>query len=136
MIKVIDIAQDQWVEFCVDFSRQHRGWLVATSIIEPASRDAALKRPHPHSHLTARDLPFSGLRSLPDGRGLKLLLGDGKLHIDESIPDATSLHVLETDEGAHAGLRIDKRNGSSLLMNFRVAARPESLDGIAESEWS
>ena len=135
MLKVIDLAQDQWVAFCKDFSLQHHGWLVATSVIEPESPASPDTGEHAHAHLTARDLPFSELRALPNGRGLNLLLGDGKLHIHESIADVESLHALETPEGAHAGLRIDRRNGGSLLLNFRVPARPDSLDGIAASEW-
>lgn len=135
MLKVIDIAQDQWPAFCRDFSLQHHGWLVATSVIEPESPPSPDGGEGPHTHLTARDLPFSELRALPNGRGLTLLLGDGNRHVHESISDATSLHALETAEGAHAGLRIDKRTGGSLLLNFRVPARPESLDGMAAAEW-
>lgn len=128
MIKVTDIARDQWSRFCDDFSRQNHGRRVATSVIESTSPGGLDVIEHRHAHLTARDLPLSGLAALPNGRGVTLLLGDGKLHVYESIPDVSSLHVLETVEGACLGLRIDRLTGSSVLLSFRGPACTESLD--------
>ena len=129
MLKVTDIPAPQWVKFCEEFSQQHRGWLVTTSIRVQGKPGPGDEAEPAQIHLTARDLPFAGLQALENSQGLNLLLGDGKFRIHEHIREVTSLHLLETMEGAHAGLRIDKGNGNSLLLNFRVHAPPESVDG-------
>ncbi|MFO1419024.1 MAG: hypothetical protein U1E83_10185 [Methylotetracoccus sp.] len=135
MIKVTDIAPDQWTRFCEDFSRQHRGRRVATSVIESTSPYGLDPIEHRHAHLTARDLPLTGLAALPTGCGVALLLGEGKLQVHESIPDVSSLHALETLEGACVGLRIDRLTGSSLLLSFRVPACIAGLDCIPSRPW-
>ncbi|WP_139557457.1 hypothetical protein [Methylotetracoccus oryzae] len=127
MIRVNNIARHQWAEFCDEFSLEHHGCLVATSVIEQEAPLSSGETEHPHAHLTARDFPFAGLHVLPNGRGLELSLGDGKLHIHELISEVSGLHLLETAEGLHTGLRIDKRNGGSVLLSFRFPARPETL---------
>lgn len=133
-MKSTNIVPDQWQRFCEDFSRQHRGWLVTTSILERSSHVPAADIDESRAHRTARDLPFGGLSLEPNRRDLMLLLGEGKLHVTEHITDVIRIGLLETDEGAHAGLRIDKSNDTGVLLRFRVAARPESLDGVAASE--
>lgn len=133
-MKSTDITADQWPRFCEDFSRQHRGWLVTTGTLERAHRIPEEELDDGSWHRTARDLPFSGLSLEPNHRDLVMMLGEGKLHISEPIHQVTRICMLETDEGAHAGLRIEKSNGSGVLLRFRVAARPESLDGVAASE--
>lgn len=133
-MKSIDITPDQWPRFCEDFSRQHRGWLVTTSMLERASLIPPASLDDAKAHRTARDLPFSGISLEPNHRDLTMLLGEGKLHVSEPIPDVARIWMLETDEGAHAGLRIDKSNDTGVLLRFRVAAYPESLDGVAASE--
>ncbi len=133
-MKTIDIAPDQWPRFCDDFTRQHRGWLVTTSILEQASRVPPTELEDSKAHHTASDLPFAGLSLEPNHRDLRMLLGEGNTHISEPIPGVTRICMLETDDGAHAGLRIDKSNDSGVLIKFRVAAVPESLDGVAASE--
>lgn len=130
MIKVTDIARDQWSLFCDDFSRRHHGRRVVTSVIESTPPDAQEPSEHRHAHLTARDLPLSGLGASPNGRGVTLLLGDGKLHVYEAIPDVSGLHVLETVEGACLGLRIDRLTGSSVLLSFRVPKCTESPNRV------
>ncbi len=133
-MKSTEILPHQWPRFCEEFSRQHRGWLVTTSVLERSSDVLVDEMDASHAHRTARDLPFSGLSLEPSRRDLMLLLGEGKLHITEPIADVTRIRLLETDEGAHAGLRIDKSDDTGVLLRFRVAARPESLDGVAASE--
>lgn len=133
-MKSTDIIPEQWPQFCENFSRQHRGWLVTTSILERSSDAPVTEIDESHAHRTARDLPFGGLSVEPSGRDLVLLLGEGKLHIYEPISDVVRIRRLETDDGGDAGLRIDRSDETGVLLTFRVAARPESLDGVAAAE--
>lgn len=133
-MKTTDIPSEQWPRFCEDFSRQHRGWLVTISILDPVSRMPVAEFEGGDERRTARDLPFAGLSLEPNQRDLSMLLGEGKLHVNERISGVTRICMLETDEGAHAGLRIEKSDDTGIMLRFRVAARPDSLDGIAASE--
>lgn len=130
-----EIAHDQWPLFCIDFSRQHRGWLANTSALDQASRISPDETHPAGGHPTARGLPFSGLEPGPRQNDFVMELGDGNRHVTEPIRDVTRICMLESDEGAHVGLRIDRSNDTAVLLTFRVAARPETVDGIAASEW-
>ena len=133
-MKSIDISPELWPTFCEDFSRQHRGWLVTTSVLDGVSQTPLPERDQCHIHPTARDLPFAGLTLEPNGQDLVLLLGEGKLHVSEPIHRVRRIVMLETDDGAHAGVRIEKSDETGVLVRFRVPAHPERLNGVAASE--
>ncbi len=128
------IASEEWLRFCEEFSRQHRGWLATTSFVDEASASAGSENQITAEHGVVRDIPFHALRFEPSKRDLLMLLEDGNTCITQPISAATRICLLETEEGAHAGLRIDRAGGGTIMLRFRAPARPESLDGIAASE--
>ena len=133
-MKGIEITPDKWPGFCQSFSHLHRGWLVSISAFEPTDEGFGLIPDEAHAHRTSCDLPFAGLTLEPNQRDLMMRLGEGKLHISEPIRAVTRIRMLETEEGAHAGLRIDRSDHTGIMLMFRVAARSDELDGVAASE--
>ncbi|MBM4201068.1 MAG: hypothetical protein FJ189_07265 [Gammaproteobacteria bacterium] len=124
-MKCIDIAADQWPRFCDDFSRLHRGWLVTTRVVEGVSRVPVPTR------CTARDLPFAGLSLEPNQRDLLMRFGEGKLHISERVRGATRLCMMRSEDGADAGLQIDKADDTGILLMFRSPVPPALGSGEA-----
>lgn len=126
------IPLTQWKRFCEQFGGQHRGWLVTISVLSPelASQvDDVLEAPG--AEIVARDVSLQELR-LGEERGLLILrieAGEGKLRITHQVASPERLELVQTDEGAHRGLRIDSAAGTTVL-RFRSAVAPESVDGL------
>lgn len=102
-----EIPCSEWPAFFASFSRAHEGWLCSVA----AS-------------------PYAPLREVA-------VAGDGSIAIDLH---AHMRHVVhrparvfnETDDrGADEGLRIETRARDVVALRFRVAALPESVDGLA-----
>ncbi|QJD28593.1 DUF5335 family protein [Methylococcus geothermalis] len=124
------VAAPEWATFCEEFSRQHRGWLVTTSIkdkllaAENDMADVAEER------CVVRDVRFRGLSFEPKDGSLSVSLGEGALQITQSIAEVTAIGLLEAGQGVHAGLRIDSTGHGAMILRFRAPARPERLDGL------
>ena len=128
-MNVRNIPRAQWPAFLDQFSRTHRAWLatidVGTSPTDPENGDA-----HPLRSIT----PF--------------VYNDRVVHIDIRFQDDLqtneplrisapgTVRVDETREGVAQVLEIVDSRGISTRLRFRVAPRPEMLDGIAPGELS
>jgi hypothetical protein len=124
------VASSDWVRFCEEFSRQHRGWLVTTSIrdrplvAENDGADTAEER------CVVRDVRFRGISFEPRDGSLSVTLGEGALQITQSIAEVAAIGLLEAGPGVHAGLRIESAGHGAMILRFRAPASPESLDGV------
>lgn len=123
----IAIAEAEWQSFCEQFSRQHHGWRVslhqvATGAAEPKA-------------LFAGEQPLQEVREGTSGNRVEIIVTVGKGRDETSflIENAVGLYALRVDD-AHQGLRIDSGDGTRTLLEFRAAAAPEALDGLADSE--
>ncbi|MGD2055719.1 MAG: hypothetical protein PVJ15_02855, partial [Gammaproteobacteria bacterium] len=124
-----------WQQFCEGFTRQHHGWLV--SMYQLDTREVARDTQSERAPLRM----FPGNRPLQevreghqDGQGeLMVTVGTGTEETSFLIEDAVALYSRRIGE-AHQGLRVDSGNGMTTLIEFRTAAEPESLDGLADSE--
>jgi hypothetical protein len=131
----IKIPENEWPQFCEGFTRQHHGWLIGMRQLNTAElqRDEA-------SGYKPIEL-FTGNRSLQEIRqGYKdglveimVTVGEGLEETSFLIEDIVALYRRKVAD-AHQGLRIDSNNGTTTLIEFRVAAEPEALDGLAKSE--
>ena len=118
----IDVPASEWPNFLETFSRQHRAWLTT---IEPAV--AGLHQPRPLGSVTpARD-----------GQRISAIeisfAGDSGGDIVR-IDNPTSVRVRRTAAGADEALEIVDDEGFCTRLGFRVAAKPEVLDGVAPGE--
>lgn len=130
-MKEQEIPRERWPEFCAGFSREHHGWIASLGVIDTMR----LRRGH---RTAARALIRDGVF-----RQLRLDSADGDLTVEVGSGAATESHsahgprrvfLEREDDGAHRGLRVDDSDGCSLLIEFRAAALPEALDGLADSE--
>jgi hypothetical protein len=118
-----EIVREEWPALFERFTRQHRGWLCTLEVIGPAIG----------AQVEARDLPFASI-SADAGSGappLRIALGDfGAAHVSHAVDAPSHVYLKQTDEGADEVLEIESE-GLKTLLTFRVAASPETVDGVA-----
>ena len=68
---------------------------------------------------------------LDEGRHIRIvMLGDDKDHLIHQVSYPVGLTFKRNLSGAHEGLDITSADGSITSLRFRVAAVPETLDGV------
>ena len=129
------IPEEQWPQFCASFTRQHHGWLVSMRQLDTRHAEEAAGKAHPAVRLFPGSLPLQELREARSDAGAEVMVtvGDGAEETSFLIENAVALYSRKSD-AAHQGLRVDTGNGTTTLIEFRVAAEPETLDGLADSE--
>jgi len=128
-MNVRDIPRAHWPAFLDQFSRTHRAWLASIDA-DASAADGHNADAHPLRSIT----PF--------------VYNDRVVHIDIRFQDDLqtdeplrvtapgTLRVDETWEGIAQVLEIIDSQGISTRLRFRVAPRPEMLNGIAPGEIS
>jgi hypothetical protein len=126
------VPQTSWAEFAEHFSAQHRGWRaslyeVDTQLLvsDPLAADTARKA-------VIHEAPLREVRLETPGEMGQVVFGDGELQ--QEIAAVSRVYESFGESSEHRGLRIDTLSGLSFLLQFRVAADPVTLDGIAEEE--
>jgi hypothetical protein len=117
------LAQPFWHDELDSFSRQHEGWLVS------------LRAATPRGEVTfdAHDVPLLGVvSSSTQPTEIEVALGNRRDHLSHIVSNATAVHLELTADGADRGLIIDSADGTRTTLQFKSAARPEEVDGLAE----
>lgn len=120
----IEVPRDAWVSTFDEFTRVHRGWLVS---IEVLNADLGAQS-------AIEDLPLLGIsadRLGEDGTIAISVAGAGREHLTHFIQAVARMYREQTPEGADIALEIESADGTRTILRFRVAARPETVDGIA-----
>jgi len=134
-MKLIEIPENQWPEFCNGFSREHHGWLVNMRCVNTDKLGRDRSAAFENGNVLAEGQPLQGVREnrKNDTTEFLVTVGEGGEEVSILVPNVIRLYNEKSDD-AHKGLRLDGVDGSSTLVEFRVAANPEMLDGLAESE--
>ena len=124
-MKTKEIAKNEWPKFFDAFSRQHEGWLVDLEIF--GSEIGA--------QVEERQLTLEGITDESkgtEGNTIMIMIGaKPDDHITHSIARPTQVNLEQTDEGADAALAIKGEDGTTALLRFRSAIRPEMVDAVA-----
>ena len=122
-----EIPREQWREFLDGFSRAHESSLATLEVV---GRDVG-------AQVEARELPLVGVSYDDKGSGadsVEILLGlTPDDHLTHVVPRPQRLWVMQDDDGADQALDIEDRDDHRTLLRFRVAARPEALDGVLDA---
>ena len=122
-MKTREIAASDWTAFFDSFSRIHRGWLVRLSVL-----DFRLG-----AQVEAVELPLQGIVADSRGRGIAILLGVRPDDLEHSVRQPRRVWVEsagDRDE-AEESLEIESADGTRVILEFRCAALPETVDGLA-----
>jgi len=121
-VKKSEIAPSEWNSFLDTFSRQHEGWLVT---LEDIASDEGSSR------VEARELPLQRVCVNPREQSISIAIGGPQDHLTHTVRGAARLLAEQSDTGADKGLTIERQDGRSTRIRFRVAVRPEEVDGLA-----
>lgn len=130
-----EISREQWQNFCDQFTRSHHGWLVTLGRIRSAVLDQDTQADIGLGVLVDKAI-LQGITPEDKGDHMELLisLGEKSQQLTHRVVKPERIFFEQTEEGVHAGLRIDSADGQTTLLRFRTPARPETLDGLAEFE--
>lgn len=129
------VPPPDWAHFLEAFSEQHHGWLVNIRRLRPRLPAHPGTAMQVSPALWPQDLPLHAVRCLHDCERISVLVGSATDTGESELTiEAVSAVRTRKLDGAHQGLRIDSADGSATLIEFRVPAEPEGLDGLAASE--
>ena len=117
------VPRAEWFRFFEEFSRRYEGWLVTVRVMNPSFG----------SQVEARDLPLEGIVSSADATGpISLHLGGSpKSNVEHEIPSPRQVWVEISETGVEEALGVVSEDGTKTIVEFRVRALPETVDGIA-----
>lgn len=139
------VPVERWAEVCERIENRHRGWLARIEALRPgadglgraaASETAAEDGGDDVAETLAADLPLRELK-------LKEPRNEPQIHLivgrDDGAEVRLLLHprtiVLEHGLSGHiAGLCIEDAAGDGVLVTFRTAPAPETVDGLGPEE--
>jgi Family of unknown function (DUF5335) len=116
------VPRSEWFRFFEEFSRRHDGWLVTVRVLHPSIG----------SQVQARDLPLEGIVSSADAEG-PISLHLGKMlsrNIEHEIPSPRQVWVEVSEREAEQALEVLSEDGTKTIVEFRVPALPEEVDGM------
>jgi Family of unknown function (DUF5335) len=122
-MKTTEVPARDWTAFFDSFSRQHQGWLVRLSVLDPKLG----------AQVEAHELPLQGIVADPRGRGIAIQLGARPDDLEHSVrhPRRVWVEIAGDRDDAEAAVEIESAEGTKTLLEFRCVARPESVDGLA-----
>jgi Family of unknown function (DUF5335) len=118
-----EVPRNEWVNFFDGFSKQHEGWQVTLQVF-----DADLG-----AQIEAENLPLRGINAdLKDDEDIiEINVGETpSSHVEHQIASPTHVRLKTNAQGADEALEIETESGTATLMQFRVAAMPETVDGV------
>jgi hypothetical protein len=117
------VPHAEWPPFFEAFTRRHQGWLATVRVFDPKIG----------AQVEARDLPLEGIVVDAASKGpISILLGTGvNTNVEHPVELPEQVWVEMTEQGAEAALEIESAGGTKTILEFREAALPETVDGLA-----
>ena len=123
-MQTVDIPRSAWITTLDEFSTVHEGWLVSLDVLDAATVGAQSE---------VENLPLIGVSAdRADGDGA-ITISAGRSwaeHITHTIHAPTRVQLERREDGADVALQIESADGAKAILRFRVAALPETVDGI------
>jgi hypothetical protein len=120
---LVAIARQEWATALNAFTRRHDGWLVTLDVLAP---DQGPQREF-------ENLPLLGVsadRVNHDGTIVISVSWSRIEHLTHFVPGVKGISVEQTSDGSDAALWIESSDGTTTVLRFRVAALPETVDGL------
>jgi hypothetical protein len=118
----VEIPRDAWDATLNAFTRVHDGWLVSVERVTDAGTRTAIHH-----------LPLAGLSVDRLHGETAIVISTARSasdHVTHVIAAARRVFLRKTEDGADAALEVESRDGAITVVKLRVAARPETVDGI------
>jgi Family of unknown function (DUF5335) len=121
-MRTVDIPREAWTTTLDEFSTVHEGWRVSLDVL------ASTMGAQPE----VDDLPLLGV-SVGGADDPAITISAGRSwaeHITHTIHAPTRVQLERREDGADVALQIESADGAQAILRFRVAALPETVDGI------
>jgi len=128
------VASGDWPSFSDAFSHEHEGWLVTLGELKTERLMSNPEDARWNMDIRVRNQPLRWLRHEPPERRFVLAVGMTRERLRKFVIPGPVRVIEERQAQGARGLRIDREDGVTSLIEFRVAAREETLDGIAAGE--
>ena len=133
-MRTVAIPREVWFQQLNEFTAIHEGWLVSLDVLSPEFG----------AQPEIVNLPLVGVsadRIDHDGTIAVSVMVSATGHFTHVIQGVTHICVERADDGADAALEIESGDGTRTILRFRVAALPDTVDGIVRqsvmpSRWS
>ena len=122
-MQTFEIPHEAWVQRLNEFTIIHEGWLVSLDVLSPEIG----------AQPEIDNLPLLGVsadRVDHDGTIAVSVARSATEHFTHIIHAVARIYVERTDDGADAALQIESVDGTRTIVRFRVAALPQTVDGI------
>ena len=135
-VELEPVPRADWREFCEAFGRSHRGWLVTVSRVDTKKLLAGRERALAGAETLCREQALHEVDDATTGESADSLLIAVMAGEDETwiMVDQVTALFDERVSGGDFGLRMDCADGTTTLLEFRVGADPETLDGLGVDE--
>jgi hypothetical protein len=120
---LIVIPREEWLRALNGFTRCHDGWLVSLDIIPPQGTPQREFENLPLLGVSTDRLDHDGTLAISVSRSRSE-------HLTHIVHSVERLSIERTAAGADAALWIDAQDGTRTVLRFRVAALPETVDGL------
>jgi hypothetical protein len=122
-MRTVEIPREAWVEQLNEFTAIHEGWLVSLDVVGPEIG----------AQPEIINLPLLGVSAdrIDHDRAIAVsVMVSATGHFTHMIHGVTRIYIERADDGADAALEIESADGTRTILRFRVAALPETVDGI------
>jgi hypothetical protein len=119
-MRTFEIPREAWAQTLKEFTASHEGWLVSLDVLGPEIG----------AQLEINNLPLRGVSAdRADDIVISAVPSVGE-HITHTIHAATRVYIERREDGADVALQIEWVDGTKAILRFRVAALPETVDGV------
>ena len=133
VVDSVRIEPGDWAEFCRRFGLEHRGWRVSLAEVFTRLLDTDADHARANRQQRIDQAPLLAVVYEPQRDLVQITYEEAGRPQTWDIREPVQI-IQETVHSAHKGLRIDEKSGKSALLEFRVPAAPESIDGLADWE--
>jgi hypothetical protein len=122
-MRTVEIPREAWTTTLDEFSALHEGWLVSIDVLDSTVG----------AQPEVDNLPLLGLSADRADSGGAITISAGSSaagHMTHTIHVPTRLLIERREDGADVALQIESADGAKAILRFRVAALPETVDGI------
>lgn len=120
-----EILRECWQDFCNEFSRMHKGWLVTVDVVGKLPSKGK-KRAVASQYIVANEMPLQGIavEQKGDATFLFVTVGEGRDRITHRVAEPSKMCFEQTDDEEHASLNISGKAGQTTLICFQAAVSP------------
>lgn len=124
-MSIYNVPQNEWAQFCQDFSDRHKGEPITIESLSSNEEDAEVER-----NIVAQDCPLHSLRIERGGaEELLVFLGRDRDAGPEFVVSPAQIRLEQPDTEEAGRLHIDTTDGQTILLYVPVPVLPGILNG-------